>query len=115
MLLGNYTNVHYQSLLEKLDTHKVTQRATDDAANQNELDEDFIYMHNGKKLLFRTFNKTTFECPLCKERYSRIVTHISNRNCEISVLKIDIIEFKQQINSFKEGFRLEMKKRWLKR
>ena len=41
----------------------------------------------------------------------RITNHLTCKKCYIWKLNIDIIEFKHQLETFKEGFRLEMNRK----
>ena len=111
MLIGNYTNVHFQSLLQNGTTLKQEEKpeSIDIEVNEEELKtDDFIYRHNKEKIVFQTFDSGKFECSYCKKIFTRIVTHINCKNCQIFQINIDIDEFRSQINQFKEGFRLEL-------
>jgi hypothetical protein len=68
-------------------------------------------MQNGDKVTFHCLKDTQLQCPFCRESFSRLVSHATSNKCNISKLNIDIKEFSSQLNSFKEGFRLEMGRR----
>ena len=111
LLLGSYSNVHYQSLLPL--TMDLNNPQTRHFGNEKENlfnveIDDFIVMHNGDKVIFHSLKDKQLQCPFCKESFSRLVSHASSKKCNISKLNIDIKEFASQLNSFKEGFRLEM-------
>ena len=48
------------------------------------------------------------ECPVCRLPFPNILKHITSKNCGIYQAKININEFKNQLDSYKEGYRLEM-------
>ena len=55
LLLGNYTNVHYQSLLPKhgsLHQEKKQQQSNVIGIQDGQKDDDFLYIHNGKRIIF---------------------------------------------------------------
>ena len=110
ILLGNYTNVHYQSLIED-NTDKRTE-TRQPFTNLTDIDKEdqieyFIYMQDGQKMIFKTKNNTNFECPVCNIMFTRIVNHVNSKNCQISRTNIDKMEFKAQLDSFREGYRLK--------
>ena len=87
LLVGNYTNVHYQSLLPKNGTLKQEQEQAPRQiipAQDNQKTDDFIYVQNGDQFTFKTLDNRNFQCPHCEKLFTRIVTHINNPNCEIS-------------------------------
>ena len=51
------------------------------------------------------------QCPFCNQLFTRIKSHINNQNCKISRLNLDSKELMSQLDSFKEGLRLEISKR----
>ena len=113
MLLGNYTNVHYQSLLPlSLFEKKIQQQKKESSSKITEGNdhkrEDYIYIHNEEQVTFLSLENEKLRCPFCLEAFQRIVNHVKNKKCEISKLKIDTVEFTNQLKSFKEGFRLEV-------
>ena len=73
-----------------------------------EKDDDFIYIHNGKRVMFRILENGKFQCPYCETLFTTILKHLINKNCNISQSNIDAKEFKSQLDSFKEGYRLEL-------
>ena len=114
LLIGNYSNVHYQSLLPLtmgLNIRNNPSESNFEERNENtpsEETDDFIFMQNRNKVIFHSLKDNKFQCPFCNESFSRLVGHASSNKCNISKLNIDIKEFTTQLNSFKEGFRLEM-------
>jgi len=118
ILLGNYTNIHYQSLIED-NTEKNTQ-TIQTLTNLTDIDKEdqcdnFIYMQDGQKMIFKTKNNTNFECPVCNIMFTRIVNHVNSKNCQISRTNIDKVEFKAQLDSFREGYRLELNRKRIQR
>ena len=119
LLVGNYTNVHYQSLLPfspNLSAQLVQQpkcsmvpaKTTEGKkeSDDNAKPDDFIYVHNGDQIIFNNLESGKLQCPFCSESFLRIVSHITSKKCKIVKSNIDIKEFKSQLDSFKEGFRL---------
>ena len=114
LLLGNYSNVHYQSLLpltmglniRKNPSARNFEEGTEDALSEET--DDFIFMQNGNKVIFHCLKDNKLQCPYCSESFIRLVSHVTSNKCNISKSNIDIKEFTNQLNSFKEGFRLEM-------
>ena len=85
ILLGNYTNIHYQSLIPHQMAPKPGLNQTSTSTEHNEKQEEiktneFVYIQNGEKISFKTFEEK-FECPFCKAMFARIVTHIKSKNC----------------------------------
>ena len=74
-------------------------------------EDDFIYLHKGQQILFRIMDNGTFECPYCKKVFIRIVKHTGNPNCKISQINIEMDDFKANLDSFREGYRLELGRR----
>ena len=110
MLLGNYTNIHYQSLIPHQMTPKSGLNHTSKENNETQEEikrKEFVYIQNGEKICFKTFEEK-FECPFCKVIFARIVTHIKSKSCQILKKNIEITEFKSQIDAFKEGYKLEL-------
>ena len=111
LLIGNYTNVHYQSLLQKHGVlhQKMDQKPTHGIVDQEtQKSDDFIYFQNGATITFRILENAKFQCPHCEKPFSSLVKHITNQHCKISHSNIDIKEFKSQFDSYREGYRLEM-------
>ena len=75
---------------------------------ENEKTDDFIYMNNGEQIIFPSLDNEKLQCPFCRESFLQIVRHIASKKCNISKSNIDITEFKSQLNSFRDGFRIEM-------
>merc|ERR1711867_184988 len=48
---------------------------------------------------------------MCNQEQSSIGNHIKKPGCKIQDLQIDRIQFDRQLESFKEGYRLEMNRR----
>jgi hypothetical protein len=114
LLLGNYTNVHYQSLLPlkmNVQYRPQTNLARTSGEKKEKIDiaetDDFIYMHNGEKVIFPTVEREKLQCPSCGKLFQRPVSHINSKTCNIANLNIDMKEFTNQLHSFREGFRLE--------
>ena len=117
ILLGNYTNVHYQSIIPNQITLKPKIDQTSKVSDEKEEEmknNDFVSIQKGEKIRFKTFEEK-FQCPFCKQIFSRIVTHVKSNNCKILEKNIELKEFKAQINSFKEGYKLELWRKWKKR
>ena len=84
LILGNFTNVHYQSLLPMQST--LNQVKNKESGNPKETykekeKDEFIYLHKGQNIFFRTMNTGTFECPYCKNLFpvlSSILPNFSN-------------------------------------
>merc|ERR1711954_56199 len=47
--------------------------------------------------------------------FTRIVNHVNSKNCQISRTNIDKVEFKAQLDSFREGYRLELNRKRIQR
>ena len=113
ILIGNYTNVHYQSLLptrNNLETKEI--KPIQEKEQESVLIQDnFVYSYEGVQIIFPQIEETKFQCPFCNRCFSRIMSHVSSQQCTISESMIDTAEFASQFNAFKEGFRLEMGKR----
>merc|ERR1712013_378732 len=69
----------------------------------------------GQKMIFKTKNNTNFECPVCNIMFTRIVNQVNSKNCQISRTNIDKVEFKAQLDSFREGYRLELNRKRIQR
>ena len=114
MLLGNYTNVHYQSILplskNKIQSSKKVSETERNAENDSKQD-DYVYIHNGDQIKFPSKENENLQCPFCCKAFQKIGNHLRNMKCEISKLNIDTVEFTSQFNSYKEGFRLEISRR----
>jgi hypothetical protein len=114
LLLGNYTNVHYQSLVplyKNMNMQYQPKRRTlgvEKENNENSKTDDFIYMHNGEQIIFHSLDTEKLQCPFCSESFQRLVSHVASKKCRISKSNIDRLEFTSQLNSFREGFRLEL-------
>ena len=121
ILIGNYTNVHYQSLLPLINESNEKQEHQSKCLiskknhigkkkpSQNESEQNnFTFIHGEDKILFSKLVNEKFLCPFCGVTFERLVTHIASKKCKIKTLNIDASEFKKQLNSFREGFILEM-------
>ena len=63
-------------------------------------------MQNDKAVTFRIMEGDRFQCPFCKQLFVSLVKHVENKNCKIYQFNICIKEFKSQLDSFREGYRL---------
>ena len=110
LLVGNYTNVHYQSLLPVTNIiepqeNKSTQDPGDSIVS---IKDEFIYLHRGVQITFPEFKDEKLQCPFCDKSFSRITSHVTSQQCTISKSNIDLKEYAIQLSSYREGFRLEM-------
>ena len=48
------------------------------------------------------------ECPFCRLIFPNIVKHLMSKNCGITQKERNMNEVKNQLDSFKEGYRLEI-------
>ena len=114
LLIGNYTNVHFQSLLpnhvsaDLVKEHKAKQNIV---TQEEQVDEDFIYIKKDTIITFKSQEITKLQCPFCKQLFPNIIKHITSKNCRIHQANIDRDEFKNQLDSFKEGYRMEMSRK----
>ena len=113
LLLGNYTNVHYQSLIPLSNSKNNTQRKTRSSEREMKKEnyskqDDYVYVHEGEQITFLTLENEKLKCPLCKEAFQKIVNHLCSKKCNISKLNIDTTEFTTQLKSYREGFRVEV-------
>ena len=107
LILGNYTNVHYQSLLpidNKVNESQSLQNVEDYINDKN----IFIYLNDENIITFSSFDNGKLQCPFCQKIFTRIISHITSQQCTISKAGIQIEEFTKELESFREGFRLEM-------
>ena len=123
LLLGNYTNVHYQSLLPLSQNNTVPkfknkeQKSKSDGSYNEEMSktgatqDDYIYIHKGEQILFKGLENEKLQCPFCCSAFQRILSHIASKKCNISSLEIDTVEFTSQLKSYREGFRIEVGRR----
>ena len=113
LLLGNYTNVHYQSLLQEYGpmTSRNDQASRSQTVGQMQETEDFIFIQNDQTVTFKNIEGGKYQCPFCKQLFTSISKHINSQQCTIHQLHIDMNEFKSQLDSFREGFRLEMSRK----
>ena len=70
LILGNYTNIHYQSLLPQDQQEKTTVRTKkQDPTNQiipeEEKTEEFIFLQGELTVVFKRLQLGRFECPYC--------------------------------------------------
>ena len=86
-----------------------------DSENEMEIleskSEDLIFILGDRRIIFKSPEMGKLQCPFCNQLFTTIGKHINNQKCKISKLKLDSKELLSQLNSFKEGFRLEMSKR----
>ena len=87
---------------------KKQQQTSVNEIQEKKKNDDFLYIQNGKRITFRIFEKGQFQCPYCEKFFTSIVKHMSNKNCKISQSNIDMEEFTSQLDSFREGYRLEL-------
>ena len=122
LLLGNYTNVHYQSLLpgqivslqeKKHESYSLKQSIpktnTKEPENSQEgKRDDFIFRQGKLEITFKSLDMNKWQCSFCKQVITKLGQHISNKSCPIVELKLDKAEFTSQLGSFREGYRLDM-------
>ena len=81
LLLGNYSNVHYQSLLPLtmgLNIRNNPGVRNFEERNENTCSEetdDFIFMQNGDRVIFHCLKDKQLKCPFCRESFSSLVSH----------------------------------------
>ena len=123
LLIGNYTNIHYQSLLQDQRLTSVTK--VHESENEKKLranrsdqikslgikSDKFIFKQGKLEITFKSLDIQKWECPFCRLVFARIGQHIKAKNCPISHIKIDKVEFKTQFDLFNEGYRLEMNRK----
>ena len=128
ILIGNYTNIHYQSLLPIMDESNrrkekqpkcviVTKTIIEKEKTLKRIfkQDDFIYTHNDEKIIVPNRENEEFLCHYCGKTFARLLSHITSKKCLIHTFNIDATQFKNQLNSFKKGFQLEMgRKRYQK-
>ena len=71
ILISNYTNVHYQSLLPTRNTlemkgNKSTQKKKEEHVF---VQDNFIYSYKGVKIIFPKIKETKFQCPFCNRHF----------------------------------------------
>ena len=77
LIIGNYTNIHYQSLLPinlvnsivekqlpKCDTTKNVD--VNNASKNHSQKDDFVYIHNNESIVFPNHENGKLMCPFCK-------------------------------------------------
>ena len=99
LILGNYTNVHYQSLIPNhhpgagtLKTKK-SQDTVMQTFPDEENKEEFIFIQDGKTIIFKRLHLGRFECPFCNQEQFSIGNHIKSPGCKIHELQIDGKQF----------------------
>ena len=112
ILIGNYTNVHYQSIIPlnmdlKFDQQPIMTSEENEAYIENIKKDEFVYIYGGLTLVFHSVETNKLECPVCGKSFQRLISHITSKTCRIASMNIDIEEMTNQLNAFKEGFRLE--------
>ena len=115
MLLGNYTNVHYQSLVPLHNTfyHEYLQNRTPaEKETENTTTDEFVYMNDGQTVVFRSVDAEKLKCPACGKSFQRLISHITNKSCNIVKMNIEINELTIQMKAYKEGFRMEQSRKW---
>ena len=125
LLMGNYTNVHYQSLLpgqivnlheKKHESHLLKQSIskTNTKEPENSLEEnrdDFIFRQGKLEIAFKSLGMSKWQCPFCQQVITKLGQHINNKSCPIAEFKLDKTEFASQLGSFREGYRLDMSRK----
>ena len=117
LLLGNYTNVHYQSLLPgqivslqekknesyslKQSISKTNPKEPENAQEGNR--DDFIFRQGKLEITFKSLDMSKWQCPFCKQVITKLGQHINNKSCPIIEIKLDRTEFTPQLGSFREG------------
>ena len=84
LLLGNYTNVHYQSLLPNLvGTTIVKEQKTNHniVSKEERTKEEFIYITKDTLITFKSLEMGKYECPVCRLVFQNILKHILSKNC----------------------------------
>ena len=112
LLIGNYTNVHYQSLLPLSLIINQPYKLAKENKQENTKKEDFVYMNNGQTVVFQSIETDKLKCPTCGKSFQRLMNHISSKSCIINQRINDINELSNQLKAFKEGFRLEKSRKW---
>ena len=112
LLLGNYTNVHYQSLLIEYEPNTSgNEQVSSQTVSQEQKTEEFIFVQNDQAVTFSYFEGGKYQCPFCRQLFTSIIKHLNSQKCTINQLQIDINEFRSQLDSFREGFRLDMSRK----
>ena len=125
LLLGNYTNVHYQSLLPgkivNLQEKKYEPDSLGQSASQINIREpikyqegkkdDFIFRQGQLNITFKNLGMSKWQCPFCKREIQKIGQHLNNNSCPIIEMKLDKTELISQLGSFREGYRLDMSRK----
>ena len=115
LLIGNYTNVHYQSLLPLSNYEKKIQKETRSLESkmnnqQDSKQDDYLYIHEGEQITFLGLENEKLQCPFCNKAFQRIDKHMDSKKCNISKQNIDATEFSSQLKAFRDGFRIEIRK-----
>ena len=104
LLLGNYTNVHYQSIL--IDQSENERSGQEESHKESKLKEkenkDFVYIQNEEKVVLKSIGYGKFECPVCKKYFTSILKHITVGKCKILKYDMDLNEFRNQHGAFKK-------------
>ena len=93
LLLGNYTNLHYQSLvpLNKTFHHEYQQTRTPaEEETENTTTDDFVYVNDGQTVVFHSVDAEKLKCPACRKSFQRLISHITNKSCNIVKMIVDI-------------------------
>ena len=119
LIIGNYTNIHYQSLLpitSNLRLYEVkdpdhskgkTETTEVNGKSQETISDAFIYVQSGEQITFCVIEDRKFQCRYCLKSIVQISTHTSSKNCKIHNMITDKKEFASQYQSYKDGFRLK--------
>ena len=117
LLLGNYTNIHYQSLLpgqicnsqnKKYESHLLKQIISDtnikEPANSQEgKRDDFIFRHGKLEITFKSLDMSKWQCPFCKQVITKLGRHVNNKSCPIVDIKLDKNRIHQSTWFFQRG------------
>ena len=104
LLLANYTNVHYQSLLPlniTSDHGHQPSRSSEENHTDNSRKEDFVYINKGQTLAFQSIEADKLQCPVCGKSFQRLMNHITSKACNIYKMNMDINELRNQLQAFK--------------
>ena len=78
---------------------------------EEEKHEDFIFTQNEMTIIFKRLQLGRFKCPFCHQEQFSIGNHIKSLGCQIHELQIEKKQFDEQLESFKQGYRLAMNRK----
>ena len=107
LLMGNYTNVHYQSLLpgqivnlheKKNESHLLKRsisktNSKEPENSQEENRDDFIFRQGKLEIAFKSLGMSKWQCPFCQQVITKLGQHINNKSCPIAEFKLDKTEY----------------------